>query len=40
VGDVGPTAGEGASLLGQLRHVKNWNADIVSTRLRASRWFL
>ena len=29
-----------ASLLGQLRHVKNWNADIVSTRLRASRWFL
>jgi hypothetical protein len=29
-----------ASLLGQLRHVKNWNADIVSTSLRASRWFL
>jgi hypothetical protein len=29
-----------ATLLGQLRHVKNWNADIVSTRLRASRWFL
>lgn len=29
-----------ASLLGQLRHVKNWNADMVSTSLRASRWFL
>jgi hypothetical protein len=29
-----------ASLLGQLRHVKNWNADIVSTSPRASRWFL
>jgi hypothetical protein len=29
-----------AGLLGQLRHVKNWNADIISTQLRDSRWFL
>ena len=29
-----------ASLLGQLRHVKNWNSDMISTSLRASRWFL
>lgn len=29
-----------ASLLGQLRGVTNWNADIVQTRLRWSRWFL
>ena len=29
-----------AGLLGQLRHVKNWNADIVATDLRSSRWFL
>ncbi|MBQ1062004.1 Piwi domain-containing protein [Micromonospora sp. C41] len=29
-----------AELLGQLRHVKNWNADAIVTRLRGSRWFL
>lgn len=29
-----------ASLLGQLRHVRNWNADIVATELTTSRWFL
>jgi hypothetical protein len=29
-----------ASMLGQLRHVTNWNSDILSTRLRWSRWFL
>jgi hypothetical protein len=29
-----------AGLLGQLRHVKNWNSDIVATDLRGSRWFL
>jgi Piwi domain len=29
-----------AGLLGQLRHVKNWNADVVSSQLRESRWFL
>jgi hypothetical protein len=29
-----------ASLLGRLRHVKNWNADIISTKFRTSRWFL
>ena len=29
-----------ASLLGRLRQVRNWNADIVSTKLRTSRWFL
>jgi hypothetical protein len=29
-----------ASLLGRLRHVRNWNADIVSTAFRTSRWFL
>ena len=29
-----------ASLLGRLRHVRNWNADIISTTFRTSRWFL
>jgi hypothetical protein len=29
-----------ASLLGRLRHVRNWNADVIATHLRASRWFL
>jgi hypothetical protein len=30
-----------AELLGNLRHVKNWNADIVSSpSLRDKRWFL
>lgn len=29
-----------ASLLGQLRHVRNWNADILRTAFRTSRWFL
>jgi hypothetical protein len=29
-----------AGLLGQLRHVRNWNSDIVATDLRGSRWFL
>lgn len=29
-----------ARLLGQLRHVRNWNADILRTKLRYSRWFL
>ncbi|WP_079083882.1 argonaute/piwi family protein [Streptomyces longwoodensis] len=29
-----------AELLGQLRHVRNWNADAVATKLRSSRWFL
>lgn len=29
-----------ASLLGRLRHVRNWNPDILSTMLRNSRWFL
>jgi hypothetical protein len=29
-----------AELLGNLRHVRNWNADAVMTRLRSSRWFL
>src|SRR6266545_4374478 len=29
-----------ASLLGRLRHVRNWNPDILSTVLRNSRWFL
>jgi len=29
-----------ASLLGQLRNVKNWNPDILRTKLRHSRWFL
>jgi Piwi domain len=29
-----------AGLLGQLRHVRNWNSDIISTKLRDSRWFL
>jgi len=29
-----------ASLLGRLRHVRNWNADVISTSFRTSRWFL
>ncbi|GAA1575782.1 Piwi domain-containing protein [Dactylosporangium maewongense] len=29
-----------ASLLSQLRQVRNWNSDIISTHLRDSRWFL
>ncbi|GLW84802.1 hypothetical protein Aglo02_24420 [Actinokineospora globicatena] len=29
-----------ANLLGNLRHVRNWNADSVNTTLRDSRWFL
>jgi hypothetical protein len=29
-----------ASLLGRLRHVRNWNADILATAFRTSRWFL
>jgi hypothetical protein len=30
-----------AGLLGQLRHVRNWNSDIVSSpALRDKRWFL
>lgn len=29
-----------ASLLGRLRHVRNWNADIIPTAFRTSRWFL
>ena len=29
-----------ASLLGRLRHVRNWNADVISTAVRTSRWFL
>ncbi|MET9225827.1 Piwi domain-containing protein [Lentzea sp. NPDC003310] len=29
-----------ADLLGNLRHVKNWNADSVATRLHSSKWFL
>jgi hypothetical protein len=29
-----------AELLGHLRHVRNWNADAVTTKLRTSRWFL
>jgi len=29
-----------ANLLGHLRHVKNWNADTLTTQLRGSRWFL
>ncbi|MEV4147742.1 Piwi domain-containing protein [Amycolatopsis sp. NPDC049691] len=29
-----------ADLLGHLRHVKNWNADTLATKLRWSRWFL
>ncbi|MBT8227731.1 MAG: hypothetical protein HKP61_02930 [Dactylosporangium sp.] len=29
-----------ASLLGRLRHVRNWNADILRTSFRTSRWFL
>ncbi|HTJ70687.1 MAG TPA: Piwi domain-containing protein [Actinospica sp.] len=29
-----------ANLLGQLRHVTNWNSDMISTKLRDKRWFL
>lgn len=29
-----------ADLLGHLRHVRNWNADAIVTKLRSSRWFL
>ena len=29
-----------AKLLGQLREVRNWNSDMVNTRLQTSRWFL
>lgn len=29
-----------ATLLGDLRHVRNWNADVLATGLRGSRWFL
>jgi hypothetical protein len=29
-----------ASLLGRLRHVRNWNADIIPAAFRTSRWFL
>ena len=29
-----------AGLLGQLRQVTNWNSDLISTKLRWSRWFL
>jgi len=29
-----------ASLLGRLRHVRNWNPDALATMLRTSRWFL
>jgi hypothetical protein len=29
-----------ASLLGRLRHVRNWNPDALTTTLRTSRWFL
>lgn len=29
-----------AKLLGQLRHVRNWNADVISTRFRTKKWFL
>ena len=29
-----------ANLMGRLRNVKNWNANIVQSRLRYSRWFL
>jgi hypothetical protein len=29
-----------AGLLGQLRQVTNWNSDMISTKLRWSRWFL
>jgi len=30
-----------ASLLGRLRHVRNWNSDILSSAaFRTSRWFL
>ena len=29
-----------AGLLGKLRHVTNWNSDLIFTKLRYSRWFL
>ena len=29
-----------ARLLGKLRPIPNWNPDVISTRLRESRWFL
>jgi hypothetical protein len=29
-----------ASLLGRLRHVRNWNADILRTAFPTSRWLL
>ncbi|WP_030443103.1 argonaute/piwi family protein [Actinoplanes subtropicus] len=29
-----------ADLLGHLRHVRNWNADAITTQLSQSRWFL
>lgn len=29
-----------AGMLGQLRQVTNWNSDMISTKLRWSRWFL
>jgi hypothetical protein len=29
-----------ADLLGHLRHVRNWNPDVIATTLRSSRWFL
>jgi len=29
-----------ATLLGNLRHVRNWNPDVLATTLRGSRWFL
>lgn len=33
-------SGRIAELLGQLRHVTNWNPDVLATTLRGSRWFL
>lgn len=29
-----------ASLLGQLRRVRNWNSDVISTNFRTKKWFL
>lgn len=29
-----------AGLLGKLRHVTNWNSDVIFGKLRYSRWFL
>ena len=29
-----------ASLMGQLRGISNWNPDVLTTKLRESRWFL